>query len=426
MSAATCAYSAAAAAAPPPEDDEGLEGSDSDGDHYAGPTSVFSWGKGEHGQLGHVGFETVGLQNEYVEERPRELSILASLGVSDLSCGNEHSAAVTRNGEVLTWGRGTKHRLGHGSEDGEQGPRLVEALAGEDVVSVECGDAFTACLTEDGKVFTWGHGGSMMDGAGALGHGDNADCVYPKELKFFTGANVVQIAAGKGHMLALDDRGQVYSWGKGDYGRLGNGGSRSQDTPETVELFEEIPCKFIAAGEHFSGAISDEGQVWMWGRNDQQQLGLGGGLSMEMYSMEDYPTLLADNSAENDVHELEATYLSLGHQVAAAVYADQDGDTHVFSWGGKMWIEPQRMSLLGPENVWMVACGHNFTSAVGEDGGLFTWSRSGFGGWQKALGHDGNRAQPHLVDALGRSVVGVACGKNHMLAMSVDFEAAEE
>ena len=150
MAAAKRAYSAAAAAAaPPPDDDEGIEGSgsDSDGDHYTGPTSVFSWGKGEHGQLGHVGFETAGLQNEYVEERPRELPILASLGVSDLSCGNEHSAAVTRNGEVLTWGRGSKHRLGHGSEDGEQGPRLVEALAGEDVVSVECGDAFTACLT---------------------------------------------------------------------------------------------------------------------------------------------------------------------------------------------------------------------------------------------------------------------------------------
>ena len=87
-----------------------------------------------------------------------------------------------------------------------------------------------------------------------------------------------------------------------------------------------------------------------------------------------------------------------------------------------MWIEPQRMSVLADENVWMVACGSNFTSAVGEDGGLFTWSRSGIGGWQKALGHEGDRAQPHIVDALGRSVVGVACGKNHMLAMTVDVE----
>ena len=144
---------------------------------------------------------------------------------------------------------------------------------------------------------------------------------------------------------------------------------------------------------------------------------------MEMYSMEDYPTLLADNSSENEVHELEATYLSLGHQVAAAVFADSKGNHNVFSWGGKMWIEPQRMSVLADENVWMVACGHNFTAAVAEDGGLYTWSRSGIGGWQKALGHDGDRAQPHLVDSLGHSVVGVACGKNHMLAMSVDFES---
>ena len=168
------APAAAAAVAPPPPSVSDL---DADGDDYDGPTRVFSWGRGEKGQLGHVGCEVAGLRNEYIEALPRELPILASLGISDLSCGNEHSAAVTQNGEVLTWGRGSKHRLGHGSEDGEQGPRLVEALA-EDVVSVECGDAFTACLTEDGRIFTWGHGGSIMDGADcARARGQQHMCV---------------------------------------------------------------------------------------------------------------------------------------------------------------------------------------------------------------------------------------------------------
>ena len=58
--------------------------------------------------------------------------------------------------------------------------------------------------------------------------------------------------------------------------------------------------------------------------NDQCQLGLGGGLSMEMYSMEDYPTPLGDNSTDNDVHNLTATYLSLGEQYASAIFDNGD------------------------------------------------------------------------------------------------------
>jgi alpha-tubulin suppressor-like RCC1 family protein len=249
-------------------------------------TKVYSWGNGDHGQLGHVGFVKEGVPPTYRELLPKELPILSTSNFQWVAAGNRHSAGLNDRGEVLTWGSGGQHRLGHGTEDDEQGPRLVEGLVGTNIIQVECGDQFTVALSEQGEVYTWGSGGSWTD-AGALGHGDSEDCPVPKQVTWFDendpdNPGIVQIAAGKGHVLALDGDGQVWSWGKGDYGRLGNGGSTSQLTPQPVELFEDIPCMFVAAGEHFSGAISDEGKVWMWGRNDQCQLGLGGGLSMEM------------------------------------------------------------------------------------------------------------------------------------------------
>ena len=81
----------------------------------------------------------------------------------------------------------------------------------------------------------------------------------------------------------------------------------------------------------------------------------------------------------------------------------------------------QVSSVLSDEEVWMVACGSNYTAAVGRSG-LFTWSKSGFTGRNSALGHGDNKAkpQPTLVEGLlphGPSIHGVACGKNHMLAV---------
>jgi len=388
-------------------------------------TKVFSWGNGDHGQLGHVGFVKEGVPPTYQELLPKELPILSTSNIQWLAAGNRHSAAINENGQVLTWGSGGKYRLGHGTEEDEQGPRIVEALIGENIIQVECGEEFTCALDEHGKIYTWGSGGDWSS-SGALGHGNSDDCPYPTQVKWFDendpeNPGIVQIAAGKGHILALDGDGQVWSWGKGDYGRLGNGGSQSQVSPQPVELFEEIPCMFVAAGEHFSGAISDEGKIWMWGRNDQCQLGLGGGLSMEMYSMEDYPTPLGDNSTDNDVHNLTATYLSLGEQYASAIFDNGD----VYSWGGRTWIEPQRMSVLSDKGVYQVACGKNFTAALDGEGKVYTWTKSGVLGRSSALGHGdkSSKSQPTLIEELalnndetGERISTIAAGREHMLA----------
>jgi alpha-tubulin suppressor-like RCC1 family protein len=136
--------------------------------------------------------------------------------------------------------------------------------------------------------------------------------------------------------------------------------------------------------------------------------------------MEDYPTPLADNSADNKVHELNATYLSLGEQNACAIFDNGD----VYSWGGRTWIEPQRMSVLCDKDVYQVACGKNFTAALDGEGKLYTWTKSGVMGRSAALGHGdkSSRAQPTIVEELtsgsenGARLTTIAAGREHMLA----------
>lgn len=69
------------------------------------------------------------------------------------------------------WGSNEYSKLGLGeSSEMETLPREVEALKGVKIVDVSCGDYFTAAVDADGKMYSWGWGGSTMKGAGGLGH----------------------------------------------------------------------------------------------------------------------------------------------------------------------------------------------------------------------------------------------------------------
>ena len=74
-------------------------------------------------------------------------------------------------------------------------------------------------------------------------------------------------------------------WGAGEYGRLGDGGSSDELLPVMVDYFEEqgIVVQSIAVGHAFNLVLTAEGQLYTWGKNDKGQLGLGGGMSMDVF-----------------------------------------------------------------------------------------------------------------------------------------------
>lgn len=166
--------------------------------------SVFSWGSGDEGQLGQEEIIKAGLTNTYVEESPKEIKGLNGVGVTDISCGFTHAAAVTTSGQVLTWGSYSKSKLGHVGVDGAKHCLQPTAVGGiAEVSGVTCGEKHTAALTKDGELFTWGSGGSLLRGPGALGHGDTATAENPTKVTIAGGADVrlSAISSGKSHML---------------------------------------------------------------------------------------------------------------------------------------------------------------------------------------------------------------------------------
>jgi|ERR1712086_1166331 len=102
-------------------------------------------------------------------------------------------------------------------------------------------------LDEDGNVYTWGYGGKkgmfnwmVTQEVGALGHNDLEPHFYPKRVNYFkdNGIKIVSIAAGSYHCVAVDDKNNMYNWGRGQYGVLGNGSNAYSLLPVLNEEFE--------------------------------------------------------------------------------------------------------------------------------------------------------------------------------------------
>ncbi|CAH0405793.1 unnamed protein product [Chilo suppressalis] len=225
---------------------------------------VYSWGEGEDGKLGHG--------NRVSYDRPKLITALSALEVVTIACGGAHSACLTVRGRIYTWGKGRYGRLGHGDSEDQLVPKLVEALAMYRVVDVACGsgDAQTLCITDDDNVWSWGDGDY-----GKLGRGGSEGCKVPMRIDCLKGLRVIKVECGSQFSVALCQGGSVYTWGKGDYHRLGHGSYEHVRRPMLVTGMQGKMIVSIATGSLHCVACTDAGEVYTWGDNDEGQLGDG-------------------------------------------------------------------------------------------------------------------------------------------------------
>lgn len=162
---------------------------------------------------------------------------------------------------AYSWGTGEDHRLGHGDTHARAVPTKIAALEQHCVQSVYCGCSYSAAITCGGNLLTWGRGTYAR-----LGHGNSDDRSLPTLVVALSDHMVVDVALGSGdaHSLALTSEGLVFAWGDGDYGKLGNGNCNGSLQPILVESLPRVQRVF--AGSQFSVALSSEGQLYTWGK----------------------------------------------------------------------------------------------------------------------------------------------------------------
>jgi len=321
--------------------------------HYSCAVSesgeVYTWGCGKDGQLGHGE-----MKDCYT---PKAVRSLQSKLIRHVSLAEHHAAAVSEGGVLYTWGKGQNGRLGHGGADNELLPKAVEALVGQHVVQVACGDFHTACVTSNPTfVYTWGLGLS-----GRLGHGEETDCHAPTPVESLSGMHVTCIACGGHHSASISDpAGQLMTWGGGAFGKLGHGNRLAQITPKLVQGLQGRKLVQVSLGPHHSAALTQKGEVYTWGQAGR-----------------------------------------LGH---ASQGAEVDE------------MAPREVTALSSVFVLQVSCGHSHCAVVTETGDVWAWGSS------RAHGHTEPNAMPNvptLIKVLsGKAIVQVSCAIKHSIALS--------
>ncbi len=186
---------------------------------------------------------------------------LRDVKLRQLAFGKYHTAAVSLDGDLYTWGRGIEGQSGLGGKTNGVGmseimhglqavPRFVGAFMGTRISTVACGEAFTLVLTEQGAI--WGFGEALM---GQLGQGKCTKQMFPKLTMPF-GPNeepFVSIAAGWAHALAITSSGSLMSWGFNRDGQLGLGDTKTRFYPEQVP---DLELYTINAAGNYSCGIS--------------------------------------------------------------------------------------------------------------------------------------------------------------------------
>ncbi len=237
------------------------------------------------------------------------------------------------------------------------------------------------------------------------------------------GAKAKAVSCGKYHTLILTEDGEVLSCGVGEYGRLGTGSTSDALIPLPLQSLAEEDIVQIAAGCDHSLALSAKGTIFSWGRNMSGQLGHTDSM-LDIYSMEDFPRAIetADGSSgggsefKHNMHSFK--HISVGNGRSAAVTTDG----LLYVWGARISNAPRLIprDIFNGLSVTKVECGGDANNSVfailTEDGAL--WTMGDAGSHMLGAAASGKQATPKLVEAFsGKQVVNISCGSGkHMAA----------
>jgi alpha-tubulin suppressor-like RCC1 family protein len=199
-----------------------------------------------------------------------------------IGCGWNHTLAVHTSGTTYAWGSNSSGQLGAtgvGASSLVPVPVVTSASGPPlaDVIAVAGGEHHSLALKSDGTVWAWGSNAN-----GKLGDGTDTDRAFPVQV--LTAAStpltgIVAISAGGEFSLALHSDGTVYSWGINEVGQLGNGGTSPGMRNVAAQVINLTGVVAIVAGRNGGDdhalALDSDGRVWAWGYNNEGQLGIG-------------------------------------------------------------------------------------------------------------------------------------------------------
>lgn len=218
------------------------------------------------------------------------------------------------------------------------------------------------------EVWVWGNGAS-----GRLGNNSTTNRLTPVTM-FYSGINIwKQISTGYSHAAGIKTDGSLWVWGNNPYSNLGINDNSQRSTPVTTFAggndWRQVSCSKF--GHNL--AIKTDGSLWVWGLNTEGQLGIneaGGQKSTPI------TTFIGGNDWKQ---------ISTGYRHNAAI----KNDGSLWTWGFNSYYQLGNTVFLtrstpittfaGGNNWKQVSCGSHHVAAIKNDGSLWVWGRNNVG-----------------------------------------------
>lgn len=144
-----------------------------------------------------------------------------------MQTGQEHCILLDKLGNVYTFGRGSRGQLGHGQLDDESSPRLVEAVAGIKIVEIAAGGWHSAAVSQDGDLYTWGWNGNGQLGLSTSSREQEKTVgimatPHITDIQDCPENNIIKLSCGTKHTIVLLDNNGLYGCGWNKYKQLKN------------------------------------------------------------------------------------------------------------------------------------------------------------------------------------------------------------
>ncbi|NXJ75034.1 RPGR regulator, partial [Trogon melanurus] len=326
-----------------------------------------------------------------------------------ISCGDEHTAIVTGNGKLYMFGSNNWGQLGLGSKNTVTKPTCVKALKPEKTKLAVCGRNHTLVYTEKGNVYAAGG-----NSEGQLGLGDTEERTTFHLISFFTNQHKIkQLAAGSYTSAAVTEDGQLFVWGDNSEGQIGLADEACVSVPCQVDIGK--PVSSVSCGYYHSALITGDGKLYTFGEAENGKLGL-------------LPEQLKNNRVPQPVRGImeKVNKVACGGEHTVVLT-----ETNVYTFGlgqygqlghGTFIFEtsvPKSVKHLKRHKICNVTCGENHTAVIAENGLMFTFGDGRHG--KLGLGEENftNQFDPTLCHNFLRfTVLLVACGGCHMLVFA--------
>ncbi|URD93408.1 Regulator of chromosome condensation (RCC1) repeat [Musa troglodytarum] len=319
-----------------------------------------------------------------------------------ISAGASHSVALLSGNAMCSWGRGEDGQLGHGDAEDRLFPTILSALDSQGIVSVTCGaDHTTAYSESDDQVYSWGWGDF-----GRLGHGNSSDVFTPQPIKALQGLKIKQIACGDSHCLAVTMDGELGSEPKRTTWSWHNRGLSYTTKDSSIS---GLCDKMIAAGAEHTAAVTEDGDLYGWGWGRYGNLGLGD---------------RNDRLIPEKVASIKMVLVACGWRHTITV--SSSGNLYTYGWSkyGQLGhgdfedhLSPQWLEALKDSCISQISGGWRHTMALTSDGRLYGWGWNKFG--QLGITDNDDPCSPVQVKfPEEQKVKQISCGWRHTLALT--------